>query len=249
MKLQTIFRRVIKPAFLAEGEITVILKARVPGDLRAELNKLVKNLLALVRIHETALGDEFPGFLPQCAIRLFEIAAHLHQRLFLAAKVHCLRADEFLILLAQFRVLGFQRHVFRPEQRDVIFHIAIEHLVTRLRQMIELRMRDVNFFQSKLARLELRLDVFDEMQIRLLRIRIVRVARHRDVTARRLLVERGVELAPVQQPALQRGGILGLGGTPFELVEQRRDLRPVAEIKVLRHKRARPVRGQFFKRQ
>jgi hypothetical protein len=64
-------------------------------------------------------------------------------------------------------------------------------------------MRDINFLQRKLARLELRLDVLDEMQICLLRVRVVRVAGHGDVTARRLLVERGVEFAPVEQPAFQ----------------------------------------------
>ena len=71
-------------------------------------------------------------------------------------------------------------------------------------------MRDVNFLQRELARLELRLDVFDEMQIRLLRVRVVRVARHGDVTARRLLVQRGVEFAPVEQPVFQLGGAIGL---------------------------------------
>ena len=63
-------------------------------------------------------------------------------------------------------------------------------------------MRNVNFFKRELARLEPRLDIFDEMEIRLFRVRIVRVAGHGDVTARRFLVERGGKLAPVQQPML-----------------------------------------------
>src|ERR1039457_1863779 len=110
-------------------------------------------------------------------------------------------------------------------------------------------MRDVNVLQRELARLELRLDVFDEMQIRLLRVRVVCVAGHGDVTARRLLVQRGVEFAPVEQPAFQPGGGPGLCGTRRQLVEQRRDLRPVAKIKILRNERTRLVRGQFSKRQ
>ncbi len=67
-------------------------------------------------------------------------------------------------------------------------------------------MRDVNFFQRELARLELRLDVLDEMQIGLFRVGVVRVAGHGDVTARGFLVERGVQFAPVQQPAFKFGG-------------------------------------------
>ena len=110
-------------------------------------------------------------------------------------------------------------------------------------------MRHINFLQRELARLELRLDVFDEMQIRLFRVRVVRVARHGDIPARRLLVERGIEFAPIEQPAFQLGGGLGLRRTRLQLIEQRRDLRPVAEVKVLRNERARPVRGQFSKRQ
>ena len=201
------------------------------------------------------MGDEFPRLLPQRAVRLFEIAAHLHERLFLAAKIHRLRADEFLILLAQLGLLGFQRHVFRAEQLDMIFHVAVKTpryrraCAGQLGWQLRLRMRDVNFFQRELARLELRLDVLDEMQIRLLRVRVVRVAGHGDVAARRFLVQRGVEFAPVEQPAFEFGGGFGLRGPRFQLVEQRRDLRPVAEVKVLRDERARPVRGQFSERQ
>ena len=70
-------------------------------------------------------------------------------------------------------------------------------------------MGDVNFLQRELARLELRLDVLDEMQIRLFRVGVVRVAGHGDVTARGFLVQRGVEFAPVEQPAFQFGGGFG----------------------------------------
>ena len=62
------------------------------------------------------------------AVRFLEITAHLHQRLFLAAKIHRLRADQFLVLLAQLGLLGFQRHIFRTEQFDVILHVAVKNL-------------------------------------------------------------------------------------------------------------------------
>ena len=117
VKLKTIFRRVIKPAFLPEGEIAVILKARIFRNLRAELDQLVENFLALVHVLQAALHHQLPRLLSQRAVWLFEITAHLHERFFFAAKIHRLRADQFLILLAQLRVLGFQRHVFRAEER------------------------------------------------------------------------------------------------------------------------------------
>src|SRR5664280_1515037 len=110
-------------------------------------------------------------------------------------------------------------------------------------------MRDVNGFKLELARLEFWLDVFDKMQVGLLRVRVVGMARHRDVTAGGFLVERGAEFAPVEQPAFEGGGGLALRGALFQLVEQRRDLRPVAEVNGWRNKFPRLVRGQLSKRQ
>ena len=90
-------------------------------------------------------------------------------------------------------------------------------------------MRDENLRQLELARLELRLDVLDEMQIGLFRLGIVRVAGHGDVTLGMVLVERGAEFAPIEQPAFQFGGRFAGGGARFQLVEQRRDLVPIAQ--------------------
>ena len=107
----------------------------------------------------------------------------------------------------------------------------------------------IDFFERELARLELRLDVFDKMQVGLFRLGIVGVAGHGDVTAGRFLVQRGGEFAPVEQPAFEIGGGLALRGAGFQPVEQRRDLRPVAEVKGLRDKGPGFVGGQFSKRQ
>jgi len=48
-------------------------------------------------------------------------------------------------------------------------------------------MSDVDFFKRELARLELWLDIFDEVQVSFFRVRIIRVTRHRNVTAGRFL--------------------------------------------------------------
>ena len=90
-------------------------------------------------------------------------------------------------------------------------------------------MRDVNFFERELARLDPRFDVFDEMQIRFFRVRIVCVARHGDVATGGFLVERGGEFTPIEQPTLERRHGFAIGRAPFQLVEKRLDLRPVAE--------------------
>ena len=113
MKLLTIFRRVIEPAFQAENKIAIIFKARVLRDLRAQLDQFIQNFLALFRILQTAFGDQFPSFLPQRAVRFFEITAHLHECFFFAAKIHRLRADQFLILLARVSLLPFPARRFR----------------------------------------------------------------------------------------------------------------------------------------
>src|ERR1022692_2921749 len=52
-------RRVIEPAHLAEHEIAVILEARVPSNPHPQLDEFVKNLLALFRILQPALRNEF----------------------------------------------------------------------------------------------------------------------------------------------------------------------------------------------
>ena len=100
VKFHAIGRRVIEPAFLPEGVIAVIIKPGVAGDLRAQLDQFVENLLALFGVLQAALGHQLPSLLPQGAVGFLQIAAHLHERLFLAAELHRLRADQLLILLA-----------------------------------------------------------------------------------------------------------------------------------------------------
>ena len=110
-------------------------------------------------------------------------------------------------------------------------------------------MGDVSLGELELARLELRLDVLDEMQVGLFRLGVVRVAGHGDVALGGLLVEGGAQFAPIQQPRFQVGGGGARRRAGFELVEERRDLVPVSQVNLLRHKAARLMRGQRVKRQ
>jgi len=83
------------------------------------------------------------------------------------------------------------------------------------------------------------------MQVRLLRLGIVRMAGHGDVAAGGFLVQRRVQLAPVQQPFFQVRHRFGLTHARFELVKQRRNLRPVTQVDGGRNKRTR-FRGASF---
>ena len=67
-------------------------------------------------------------------------------------------------------------------------------------------MPDVNLRQLELPRLELRLDVLDKVQVGLFGLGIVGVAGHGDIALGGFLVQRGAQLAPIQQPAFQLGG-------------------------------------------
>ena len=197
------------------------------------------------------------------------MARHLHQSLFLAAKLHCERAGQFLVLLAQLRLLGFERHIFIAVEFDPHSGIAVEDIVAAgniagrsrarfgrragpragFQQPRPKRVLQVNLFEFELTRLELRLNLFDEMEVGPLRLRVVRLARHRDVTARGFLVQRGTQFAPVEQPPFEIGGGLALRRPCFQTVEQRRDSGPLAPVNSLGHEPAGSVGRQRAKRQ
>src|SRR4051812_25517163 len=102
MKLCAIVGCVIKTSHAAKHVVAIICEARVLRDLLTQRDHLIKNVLELFHLLQAAIGYEFPSFLSQCAIGLFEVSAHLNERFFLAAKLHGERAAELLILLTEF---------------------------------------------------------------------------------------------------------------------------------------------------
>jgi len=64
-------------------------------------------------------------------------------------------------------------------------------------------MLDISLRQLELARLDLGLHILQEMQVSALGFFIIGVARHRDIAAGRFLIERGGQLAPLEQPTLE----------------------------------------------
>ena len=59
-----------------------------------------------------------------------------------------------------------------------------------MRQLRAQRMREIRLIQLEAPRLDLRLDLLDEMQVGCLRVRVVRVAGHRDVAPGSLFIQR-----------------------------------------------------------
>ena len=108
----------------------------------------------------------------------------------------------------------------RPERERVVLAVTPAEARWRLDELLAARIpvlsrmrlrtaldaggvRQVKLFELELARLEGRLDVFDEMEVSLLRLGVVRVAGHGDVTLARFLVERRAQFRPVQKPAFE----------------------------------------------
>ena len=131
MKPEAIAGGIVEAPHLAEGVIAVIIKTGVAGDLLSQLDEFIKNFFELFRFLQSAVGDQLPGFLAQRSIRLLQVAAHLHQCLFLALELDGERSTEFLVLLREPGFFGFQRYVLRAEKLDVYFRITIKDFVSR----------------------------------------------------------------------------------------------------------------------
>ena len=93
------------------------------------------------------------------------------------------------------------------------------------------------------------MNVLDDVEVGLFRLGIVRVAGHGDVALGMILVDGGVEFAPLQQPAFEFGHALAPGGGGFQFVVKRDDLIPVAAIQIGRDKSARLAGRQRIKGQ
>ena len=245
----TIPGRVIKTSAQLEGVVAVIGEAGIARDLPAQLHQLIEDVLELLALLQTTFGHQLPGLLSQGAVGFFEEAAHLREGFLLAAKLDGERAGKFLILLAQLGLFGFERDILLAEQLDALAQVAVEHLVTRLGQLRAQGLREVGLLQRELTRLDLRLDVLDEMEIGLLRLGAVGVAAHGDVTLRALFIERSGQFAPTEQGRLQLSH--GRCARKFFLhgIEEWRERAPVAEINLSRHQLARGVDGQLSERQ
>ena len=66
------------PKYLAPG---------VPRDAVPQGNHQVEHAVEFLRLLEPAARDQFPGFAAQFAVVLLEVAAHLHERLFLTPEL------------------------------------------------------------------------------------------------------------------------------------------------------------------
>ena len=92
MEFVAIVGRVIKTPQPAEGIVTIILKTGIPGDLLAQLDLAVQDVVELAGFLKPPSGNEFPRLLSERASGFFEIAAHLDERFFPALKMDRERA-------------------------------------------------------------------------------------------------------------------------------------------------------------
>ena len=152
-------------------------------------------------------------------------------------------------MLLEFGFFGFERHVLRTKQIDFEFGVALKDLVAFVIELAANRMMDEELLEFELARLGLRENVFDEVQVGFFSFGVLGMARHRDVAPGAGFIEDGAKLAPVEEPALEFGDRPERGGTRFELVEQRRELVPIAGVDFFGYKGALPVGWQFSERQ
>ena len=115
MKLEAIFRLIIKPAFGGVLKIPVIAIPCIPGNLDSQVLKFIKLPVAFLRNFKTPIGDQFPRCLPHGPVCLLQVHPHLHQRLFLALEFHSEGPHLFLVLLTQLRFLRLKWHVLFAE--------------------------------------------------------------------------------------------------------------------------------------
>ena len=115
MELQAVLGRVVEAPELAESEVAVVGEPGVAGDLPSQFQQAVEDMLEFLRLLQTPVGHQLPALLPQRTVRLFQVAAHLHQRLLFTAELHGQRPAQLLILLVQPRFLRLQRHILLPE--------------------------------------------------------------------------------------------------------------------------------------
>ena len=227
---EAVVRRIVEPLHGLEHVLAIIPAAGVAGDLVPQRDHLFIQLIQLAGILQVAVGNEPPGLLAQRPVRLFLVAGHLLERLLPAVVLARHRPGKRLVLGRQLLVLDQQRDVLFAEDLDAVTHAPQQDLVPLGRQVQLARRFDELPPQLVVPRLGVGLDVLDEVQISLLPLRVVRLAGHRGIALRALLVETGLQLAPVDQPLLELPG--GFDAPLRQLLVIRLGVGPVAEVRV-----------------
>jgi hypothetical protein len=230
VEFEAVVGRVVEAAAMFEFVIAIVREPGVFRDFLAESEHLVEDVFEFVFVLKTPLGDKRPGFFAQRAIRFFQITAHLNERFFFATEIDGLGAGDFLVLLAQAVVLGFQRDVFFAEDFDVNFGVFVVKGVAGFGKFLAGRMSQVALVEPEMARLHLRLDFFDEFEKGFFGVGVVGVAGHRDVTAGAFFFNGAGKFAPVEEPLFKGARGIDFAETGFEFLVKRTDLGPVAKI-------------------
>ena len=206
--LLAVGRRIVKPVVLAEFIVAIILKAGVLGDLRANRDHLIENLVELFGLLHIPVGRRLPGALTQIAVGLGQKDPHPAHRVVFAVKSHRHRPGHRLVLLAKQCILGLQRHVGFAEQFHVAADLVKIHIIATVVQADFIGGRDHLAIQLVGQRLDGRLHRFDKRLVGLGPGGVVGLAGHADIENRLDLCDGGFQLRAVADERLDigRGG-------------------------------------------
>jgi len=185
------------------------LEAGVGGDLAAEVQELVEEGVDRLAVLEAAVGAEFPGFLAGRAVSLFEEAGELLEGDLLAAEVDDHAAADLVVVGGQLGDAGLEGDVGLAEELDIRLPAASQELEFGLAKGGAVGDSTNFFWSAKAQRLEAgricwtsACRPFQGPRRRLAGVGVVGDGA--------VLVDGGVELGEVEQPADQLfGGPMG----------------------------------------
>lgn len=186
----------------------VVGEAGVLGDLLAEGEELVEEVVELFAVLDAAVGDGTPGAFAEGAVGFFEEAGGLGEGVVFAVDVGHLGAGDFVEFVGEAGDLGFEGDVFGAEDVDVGLPLAGEEE--------ELGVGDGEcgavggfeelFLEGEEEGFDVGFDVFDEMHELFFDGGVIGVAGFGDVEAGAVFVDDGGELGEIEEELVEVGG-------------------------------------------
>jgi hypothetical protein len=116
---KTVRRGIAEAVVFLEFVVAVVGKARVLGDPVTDFDHLVEDVIERIALLCKGIGGRHPGLPTGVAIRLLQEFGHLRNGIIGVPEVNRHAAGGLLILLAEQRFVGLERHVFLPKQADI----------------------------------------------------------------------------------------------------------------------------------
>jgi hypothetical protein len=212
--------------------VAEVLEAGIERDPVPQREHAVEEVVDPVGVLQAALRDRFPAGLAARAVGLLQVLGHLRQRPLLALEGDGHGAVDLAVLLVELGDIGLDRDVGLAEELDRPAQAAQQHAVAGRVEAGGERALDHLAVELEAGLLQLGLHLLDEVEEAPARELVVGVPGHPDVEVGRGLLGRGVELAAVEEQALQAVGVVdrasqelgveGLQHLPLRGVERRR---------------------------